>query len=361
MARYKTYHGRSQRRGVKIALLVLLAAGLASFFIFVLPNYISFDSDGNISIDLPFLKNVIVPPSPSPSDAGVSIVIESPSFADPSGVSPDPTDDPPSPTPSIPNTAEKKMLFIPSAKTKSVPGMTDLREKALAEGYSGIVIEYKGEGAEGETDLAMTPETARSVMEVFSGSGLELTALISACVDNEKPRMGTYTAWAVKHQSGQNFWDKNKNRWLNLYKQETGTLIIGLCRQAIEDGFDRVLLSNIGFPYLGALNTIRYDNENDQTHTRAVNAFLTRLHDEMGTVALDAVLFPETARDGAEETAGQEAEAFRQTFDRLYVFDGEIAIPSEYIPILQKTDPALESKIEAAEYGYVLYEENGIY
>ena len=259
MPKYKTYHGRSRFHGVKVALLTVLLAGLAAFFIFVVPNYIAYDADGNISLDLPFLSGILRPPAPTvePSPTGVQLVIESPPPHGPGST--DDTDGP-SPTPERPPQFAGAQLFIPAARL-NVPDMTDLRDKAAAEDFSGVIIEYKREGtggSGGDSNLTMAPETAETVMEVFAGSGLELTALISVGVDNEKPRTAEFTAFAVKHVSGQNFMDRNGNRWLDMYRAEVHTLAIDLSREALAAGFDRVLLSNVGFPHGGGTDRVLY-------------------------------------------------------------------------------------------------------
>jgi len=362
MPKYKTYHGRSRFHGLKVTLLTILLAALAAFFIFVVPNYIAYDADGNISLDLPFLSGILRPPAPTvePSPTGVQLVIESPPPHGPGST--DDTDGP-SPTPERPPQFAGAQLFIPAARL-NVPDMTDLRDKAAAEDFSGVIIEYKREGtggSGGDSNLTMAPETAETVMEVFAGSGLELTALISVGVDNEKPRTAEFTAFAVKHVSGQNFMDRNGNRWLDMYRAEVHTLAIDLSREALAAGFDRVLLSNVGFPHGGGTDRVLYGAAAGRTPTEAVNEFLARMRQELADAPLDAILFPETARDGREETAGQDAASFKDAFDRLLVFDGEDPAPAGFIPILQRNDPGLDAKIAAARNGHLLFSPNGVY
>ena len=362
MAKYKTYHGRSRFKWVRLAVPAFLLAGLVSICVFAVPNYISYDADGNMSLELPLVGKVFTPRDPTapPSPTGPILIVSSPQ-PEASGSSPSGGPEGPSPSPARLPSAAGKLLFIPASRLSSLPAMTDLRDKALSEGCTGVIVEYKKEGADGETGLTIPPETAASVMEVFRDSGLELTALISACVDNEKPRTGEYTALAVKHTSGSNFLDRNRNRWFDMYKPEVHTLILELCREADGAGFDRILLTNLGFPYLASVDKINYGDVEGKTHMEAVNEFLTKMRAELGDMPLDAVLFPEAARDGREETAGQDAGAFRQAFDRLYVFDGEDGVPPGYIPILQKNDAGFQDKADAARDGYVLYSPKGVY
>ena len=69
MARgYQNYHGkRSGRRLLLVALLVLVVLLCAGYL--VLQNYIVYESDGSVTLDLPFLQRDAAP-SDLPGDEG---------------------------------------------------------------------------------------------------------------------------------------------------------------------------------------------------------------------------------------------------------------------------------------------------
>lgn len=351
MPRYKTYHGRKKSRWIKTLLIVLLIGILASLCVFVLPNYITFSEDG-ISIDLPFLAWMVRKPSPTPTPPINSVIVELPS-AEPSP-SPSPS---PSPTP-VRKPEQVRAFFIPLTQLGNPDALETLRDRALSDGINMLALEYKDIRGTVVNDAILAQALA-----TLSDPALTLTAVIPACVDNTIP-FGSNAAWAVKHSSGVNFKDTNENRWLNLYLPEVRDYIVQLTMSAYEAGFDRVMLTHIGFPYMGGTSQIDYDGEDLTVGSiAAVNALLTNLRDAVGELPLDAWVFEGTANEGVFETAGQDLVSFSETFDRLYVTlpDDVSSVETDLIPVIPMDGADVSHKLELAEQGFLLYSETGIY
>ena len=340
MAKYKTYYGR-RRRWLKLVAAVLVLAAIAALCVFVLPGFVVYTENGAY-FDLSFLPWMSIPSSPTPSPTpttSVVIILPSPS------PSPNPT---PPPAPVRP--PDPKGYYVSLIDALDASKLAAAKAAALANGANMITLEYKD-----QQGTVLGADSAREMLAALRGDGLDVAALISVCIDNTIP-LGVNTAWAVKHTSGQNFWDANKNRWISLYAPEAREFLIKTVRDALDAGFDRVILHNIGFPYEGGLSQIRYGADHDPVGT--VNLFLDELSAACGENApIDAFILDGAISEGVFETAGHELAAFEKTFDRLYVLlpEDTMSVDERFLPVIQVSDSQLEAKIDAAGQGYLVF------
>ncbi|MCL2083555.1 MAG: putative glycoside hydrolase [Oscillospiraceae bacterium] len=349
--KYKPYQGRGRFRVIKRILTAAILAGVVLTAVFVLPDYVFYDKDG-LSIKLPFFSNTIdrsgQSPEPVPGIQDDILVIVTPL--------PDVTaSPPPTSAPVQKNSLGKSMLlFAPMSINQAV--LEELRDKAIDDGYTGIAVEYKNE--EG-----LVFDSLDVLSEIFEDSGLELIAMISACIDNSLTRQANTGAWAVKHRSGQNYLEK-QNRFFNLYKPEPREYIIELCKDALDAGFDRLLLNHIRFPVHNSPDMLSLGDTGGKSLTEAVDSFLVELSDALGKDApLDAVVLPETAAQGSHEGTGQLLESFSEVFQTLYAFtwdDGKLP-PSPIVPVLTYGAKKTEDRIKKAKDRYFLYSHSGKY
>jgi hypothetical protein len=233
--------------------------------------------------------------------------------------------------------------------------LDSLRRRAVEEGYNMLALEYKD-----IRGTVVNESILSAAMEILNDPSLSLSAVIAAGADSTVP-FGPNSAWAVKHISGVNFKDHLERRWLNLYLPEVRAFITGHVLNAFEAGFDRVLLTHVGFPYAGGNNQINF-NGDDVTlgAVGAVNKLLEELAEAADGRPLDAWIFEGTAAEGLLEAAGQDLTAFINTFDLVYAVipEDEIAIDTPLLPIIHTSSAY---KTEYADQGFMLHNEQGRY
>jgi hypothetical protein len=352
MSKYKTYYGRKKSRILRALTIVLLVAGFVGFCIFI-SNYITLSDDG-LSIDLPFLAWVVrrAPPPPPPDD-GLTIDIQTPS-------PPEEEEPAPPPSPSV-RPEQVRALFLPMNILGDAAALTDIRQRALEDGANMLALEYKD-----TRGTIVNANILADALDLLQAPGITLTAVITAGVDNTIPRGGPNTHWALK-VSGVNFVDGSLdtgNRWLNLYMREVREYIVSLTAGAYDAGFDRVLLTHVGFPHTRGANRIDY-NGYDLTvgPVAAVGALISELRDAAGDRPLDVWLFENTYNEGVFETAGQDLAEFAQVFDLMFVTlpDDVTSIEEPFIPILPADGSDVSYKIELSGQGFMLYSRQGRY
>ena len=352
MPRYKTYYGRKNARWLKALFISLLAGGFTVFCVFVLPNYVTYSEDG-LTIDLPFMAGMVRrPPAPPPTQDAV--VVEVP--PEPSVPPPEPSPSP-SPTPRRNSAREVRSLFLPLTLLGNTGELENIRRRALADGVNMLALEYKD-----VRGTVINSPLLAAALETLSDPALTLTAVISACADNTVP-FGPHADWAVKHASGVNFKDNLDRRWLNLYLPEARGFIVEMALAAYEAGFDRVMLTHVGFPYSGGANQADYHgDELTIGPVGAVNLLLSELRDAVGDLPLDVWLYENTANEGVFEAAGQDLAAFTEAFDLMFVSlpDDVMSMEKPFIPIIAN-DGGAADKLDLAEQGFMLYNEQGQY
>ena len=340
MPKYKTYYGRKKLRWLRNAIILVLAGGFLALCVFILPDYVTYSEDG-MSIDLPFFGRTARNPSPPPPAPSPSVLVEV-------SISPSPTPEPsPSPTPQ--KAEQVRALFIPMTMLAETEALETLHDQAQSAGVNMLALEYKDiQGS--VVDEAVLAEA----MTLLNRPGLTLTAVISACVDNTVP-FGRNTNWAVKHRSGVNFKDHLDRRWLNLYLSEARAFIAEQVQNAYKDGFERVLLTYVGFPHSGGASQADYQGLDDIIGSvAAVNMLLSELREAAGERPLDAWLFPETVSEGLFEAAGQDLAVFTETFDLMFTLYPDDGLSRPFIPVIPPGGTE-------AEQGFMLYSEQGKY
>ena len=354
MPKYKTYHGRKKPRWPKTLLILLLAGGFVALCVFVLPNYVTYSEDG-LSIDLPFMAWMVrKPPLPSPSPQKPVTVEVPPEKPSPSPEIPSPS---PSPAPRR-DTGQVRALFLPLTLLGNTAELEHIRSRALADGINMLALEYKDVMGTVLNDALLS-----AALDALSDPALTLTAVISACADNTVP-FGPNADWAVKHISGVNFKDNFDRRWLNLYLPEVREFIVGLTATAYEAGFDRVLLTHVGFPHTGGTNQIDY-NGDDLTvgPAAAVGALLSGLRAAAGPLPLDVWIYEDTYNEGLFEIAGQNLETFTGAFDLMFVTmpDDVTSVEKPFIPVISVDGTDITYKLEFAGQGFMLFNGQGNY
>ena len=244
---YDSYHGRSRTRNILTALIVLLLAVLAAAVAFFLlaQRYIVYTDDGQAHLELPFLQKAVSTPAPAPVESHDIVII-----------TPDPT---PTPTPT-PEPAVKAVWLLRGAITDG-----RLAEQVAQAGGNAVVFNMKADdGTLGYVSslpqaISLNSSEAKpglnDAIKAITDSGLYTIARVSCFKDNKAPRNDN--SLAIKTNSGYNWQDPQKNRWMNVSVGAAQEYVIGVCRELAELGFDEILLENSGYPTEGNLHYIK--------------------------------------------------------------------------------------------------------
>jgi hypothetical protein len=240
-------------------------------------------------------------------------------------------------------------------KLGDTAALSDIRRRVPEDGVNMLLLEYKDTGG-----TVVNAEILADALSLLRTPGLSLTAVISAGVDNAIPRGGENSHWGLK-VGGVNFVEgplETGIRWLNLYMPEVREYITSLTLDAYDAGFDRVMLTYVGFPHARGANRINYGADHPAEAVDAVNTLLSELRQAAGSRPLDVWIFEGTLRaeDGVFEEAGQDLAVFTEYFDLIYAAqtNDEENIRKPFIPILPAGRPDTADRIEQSEQGFML-------
>lgn len=244
---YDTYRGRSKARSFLTALAVLLAVVLAlavAFFLFA-QRYIVYTDDGQAHLELPFLQKAAQTSPPAPGESQNIVII-----------TPEPT---PTPTPA-PDPSLKAVWLLRGALTDGTA-----EEQVEEAGGNAVVFNMKADdGTLGYVSslpqaIALNSSDAKpglnDAIRAVTAGELYTIARVSCFKDNKAPRNDN--SLAIKTNSGYNWQDPQKNRWMNVSVPAAREYVIGVCRELAELGFDEILLENSGYPTEGNLHYIK--------------------------------------------------------------------------------------------------------
>ena len=339
----KVYRGRDRRRKpvLLVVLCVLLAVALllaALFFIF--PDFIVHINDGGVRIEWPWDKK---PPAAEPavSPSVPVVIIETPT-------------PPPSPTPPV-EEEKPRSLWVPMADLGDVEKLEGLKALAVENGINDIVVEIKNKNTDKSKADA---EVLTATVEFFKDSGLTLTAAFPVFLDNETPFMKPPSDAVVIKKNGVNWIDSNRDRWLDAHEETTRRYVIDYVLWVKKQGFERMLLQNVSFPYTGSPAAYKPEGRME-----SISLFLDELADAADGLWLAAVVADETISQGVYELAGQSLEKFEETFDTLYyeVTSETLAPLEKAIPILAADMPELDGWLAEGEKGYLILSADGKY
>ena len=315
---YNTYRGRDggPRHGGLILLLVLVL--LLSGGYLVSQNFLVYDAQGGVALELPFLRLEL--PFLNRGQPGEN-VDKDPAEQDPPPSPPEDEEDevnliiePPPPPPEDPLRAREIQLSALAADT--VPG----------EGRNGLVMEVKGSNGAlyFRTDFAAKDATSgravsrESVTELLAGER-DWSAVAALHTFHDSFYAFAHMQDAGICQPTGYIWYNFNTFWLEPAKEGTRSYLYGLARECEAMGFDEILLRGFTYPTAGNLHKIDYSSRT-VTKEEALVSFLTGLRETLGEETKISLELEEALiLAGAEEVSGLDISRLAPLVDRVYV------------------------------------------
>ena len=298
---YHSYRGRP--RAGKILLVVVLVLLLAvSGGYLLLQDYLVYESDGTISLNLPFLQGG----GDKEEDQGdVDLEILPPDGADGQSA------------------GERENAFGMTAQELCAQGLPQ-------SGYDAVVVEMKGFNGTFQYSsryaktkaLADDAVTQTQITEALSaaGDGIRLTAEVG-CFHDSFHAFSDMTGAGICQEGGYIWYDRLRSHWMDPAKEGTRTYMAQVANECVDMGFTEILLTDFGYPTEedGDLSQIDYSGLT-VTKTEGLTGFLTSLRDSLPEeITLSVELSEEQILGGADPVSGVDAAAIAPLVDRIYL------------------------------------------
>ncbi len=245
---YGSYRGTSRSsgilKGVALFLVGVLILAVAAFF--YLQQYMVYEDDGTVRLDIPFFQRET--PTPSPIPSGPVSVTTAPS---------------PTPTPT-PRLAQSDVRPVALGIEALYDG-TALNAVTEA-GANSALFDMKGDTGE----LAWVSGQSLAVEAKVSAGDPTLNVAIKASAeDDEVYRVARISCFkdnllsnadynlAILTNSGYRWTDPEKVRWVSPTNQTVRDYLTALCVELADLGFDEILLDHAGYPPKGQLGYIK--------------------------------------------------------------------------------------------------------
>ena len=271
---YNSYRGRRSSRDKKLIVVssIVILLSLAALAFFILPEYIIFTSEG---FHFAFMEDKNSVPDeqqdPSGDEEDLPVVIidgEEQNDSDQPGeipATPEKDPDPINKPPMLGVIDNIENLLSRSGYGKG------LSKVALEQGCNTICFEVKG--ADGVIKIPIVTSYSsqesqspkandiKAALEAIDGSGLELTALVSAFRDDIAPR--SFNDYAVT-TSGVTWLDSQNKCWINPYGDMASEYLCDIIRACAACGFDAVIFDDLCFPLSGKLELMDLGSDDSE-------------------------------------------------------------------------------------------------
>lgn len=295
MRGYSHYRGRRMSFGKKLAVAGMILTLLLCGVYLVVSQYAEFDSEGNLSFELPWGREE----SAGEEKADVSLVRKDPS---------DPLE-------------EMHGVEI-SAET--------LRSRAEEgawwedEGYNAVVLRLKEadgllwyESSVAPEELIQENALSRAELETLLASGVYTAAKIS-CFRDSAAAMSDMAGMGLCQSSGYIWYDHENEHWLDPGKDAAEEYLLALCGELTELGFDEIVLENVGYPTKGRLEK---SAPVEADRAARIGGFLEQAAElaKEKRVRLSLALEEETLLSGGSEEAGLALKSVMDGVRRVYL------------------------------------------
>ena len=297
---YRSYRGRTSKGKIALAVLLVLIILAAVGFLW-LQEYIVYDRDGSFRLELPWQTET--PPAEEevpPEDVEITI--------------------------QEPEKPEDLAAFSASATPLTQAGWKDAWLGASvmsAPAYNAAAVTLKDStghiyfAATGAAAGAVSTaeDTAAALTEVTESS-YHTIARMSCFLDPIAAR-GDVEGMGLKNTGGYIFYDGNNGNWLDPSKPAARQYLCTLAEELAQQGFDEILLTDVGYPTVGKLDKIDY---NGADRAASIRLFLEELRSALAEygVAVSIELPAEVITSGADDTAGLVLSDIAPLVDRVY-------------------------------------------
>jgi hypothetical protein len=297
---YSSYHGRTPKGKIILAVLLVLIIVAAGVFIW-LQDHLVYDDSGKPHLRLP--ESELEEPLP-PAD--VDLTIQS---AEPEGPE------------------ELRAFAVPSGVLTAEGWETAWKDAALASApaYNAAVVTLKDDSGRVYFDAAAAvsgaaataADTGAVLAEITGENSSFYTVARLSCFHDPKAANADVEGMGLKNTGGYIFYDGSNSQWLDPSKPVAREYLCRLAVEAAELGFDEILLTDVSYPTKGKLDKIDYG---DADRAEALRTFL----EEMGAAlepygaALSVELPAEVLTTGQDAEAGQVLSEIAPLVDRIY-------------------------------------------
>ena len=190
--------------------------------------------------------------------------------------------------------------------------------------------------------VSVKPDTGEALNDLTARTDVTAAARI-ACFHDPKAANADVEGMGLKNTGGYIFYDGNNSQWLDPGHEKARTYLLNIIREAAEQGFREIILTDVSYPTAGKLDKIDFSNAMTAGNTAEagrqaqIEGFLREVRDALPkNVILSLELPAETVLAGTNSDAGQELGALAPLVDRIYAETTEAEAP------------ALETAVKAA-------------
>ena len=320
---YHSYRGRSGHRRVILAVVLVLLL-LFSLAFLALQDFLVYDSQGNVTLDLPFLRREDQQGAANPGgteqtgegDSDLNLIIEAPQA--------------PAQRSLRAQTADP--YDFRSASPQPQTGFNAL--VVTLKGETGVLYYQSNYAAEGAKD---SQALARETLSARLGEERDWTAVAALnCFHDTYYAFANMAGAGICQSSGYIWYDNTNTHWLDPSKEGTRTHLYGLAQECVDMGFEELLLRGLAYPTQGKQYKIDY-SDLPVSKEEALENFLIGLREALGEGTAISIELDETLiLEGSDATSGQDISRLIPLVDRVYVetenADAVWAALSPYVP-----------------------------
>ena len=310
---YNSYHGRRSLWKILLALLLVLLLTAAGAFL-LLQDYIVYESDGSIRLELPlFHREPGEPPGGGTVDVPPVVIL--PGDSEIGGQREPEEPEPPAPL----NALILSAAALCSEGTETVP-----------EDCNGLVVELKGDNgsflytSQQALDKSLAPGAVTQSQLTAALAEEERTAVARiACFHDSAFASSDMAGAGVCQPNGYIWYDYQNSHWLDPAKQAARDYLFAVAGEAEAMGFGELLLADFHYPVRGKLYKIDY-SKMTVSKEEALCAFLTELRAALGEDTLLSIeMDPAILLAGGSADAGLNLSQLLPLVDHIYLAAAE--------------------------------------
>lgn len=299
---YNSYSGR--KNGKKIAFVVVLLLILLGAVAYLLAQqYVVYEDDGSIRLELPFFTKKDKP-APPVDEVDIHRDDEDPA------VKPEP---------------DKPMAPLEELHATELPyGVLGGDPSPFLEGQSAVVVDVKRfDGSIAyQSSLTTLPDTVLqgnpdtlTHLKTMVDSDCYTVARVSALCDNAFP-LGQPES-AIRYPDGQIWYDNYSRTWLDPAQSGTVDYLCALAKECEKLGFDEILLDHLRYPIEGDLDSTSISADTDRG--AAIAKLAGEIHKAAPSLRVSIILPASIGTDYSFSASGLPAQVLTENFDRIYV------------------------------------------
>jgi len=322
---YSSYRGKKSAGRIALIVLLLLVL-LAACTYLILQNFVVYDSDGSIHLDLPFFQK---------EDGGAGEedeVLELPPVEIITGETEDPQKE------TVPPLRYESISVGDVCRTEEDP-----LNRLLQAGNTGVVVEVKSDNG---FFHYTSPQAHRQAVADDAVSNTLLSAAIAgdvhtaarlSCFHDSFHAFSDMAGSGICQASGYIWYDNLSSYWIDPSKEAARAYLIAVASECVEMGFDELILTEFGYPTKGNLSQIDYSGLG-MSKEDALELFLSELRESVGEeIVISVEVSEETVLAGGDSAAGIDLARLAVSVDRICVAASDRAAVEEAFSALDSS------------------------